>query len=141
MGFQSLLSSIRSAAECSSAAQVRFPVLEAHSKRHSGAAANRLAAVAIVLGDCLQGDTCRVYNGGMVTVDVQQLVQFNLGEEMRKQGLSQSELSRRSGVRQATISLILRGKAKPTLDVIGDLCVALNVPAAQFFLEPAKKSA
>lgn len=74
-------------------------------------------------------------------MNVQELVQFNLGAEMRKQGLTQSELSRRSKVRQATISLILAGKAKPTLDVIEDLCSALEIPAAQFFLEPVEKSA
>lgn len=51
-------------------------------------------------------------------------------------GLSQSELSRRSHVRQATISEILSGKREPSFETIELLAAALDINATQFFLEP-----
>ena len=69
------------------------------------------------------------------------LVRVNLKSEMAKQKISQSELSRRSGVRQATISEVLNGKMDPTLSVLQMLADALDVQPARFFLEPTSRPA
>lgn len=74
-------------------------------------------------------------------MDAPQLVQVNLEEFMRMRKMSQSELSRRSGVRQATISEILHGHTSPTLQVLQKLANALSVRPAAFFIEPVQKSA
>lgn len=64
----------------------------------------------------------------------------NLRKEMTQRGLSQSELSRRSGVRQATISEALAGVREPSFETIEALARVLDVNAAQFFLEPPAKA-
>lgn len=74
-------------------------------------------------------------------MEAPELVRVNLESEMAKQKISQSELSRRSGVRQATISEVLAGKVDPSLPTLQLLANGLGISPAQFLLEPAAKTA
>ena len=49
----------------------------------------------------------------------------------KKQGISQYKLSRLSGVSQAHISLIEAGKKNPTIDLLEQLCDALQITITQ----------
>lgn len=63
-------------------------------------------------------------------------LRLNLRKEMARLGLSQSELSRRSGVRQATISEALSGVREPSFETIEALAAVLDANAAHLFLDP-----
>ena len=76
----------------------------------------------------------------MSTVALAENFATNLRTEMARRSLSQSELSRQSGVRQATISEVLAGKREPTFETIEAIADVLKVNAAQFFLDPPAKA-
>lgn len=63
-------------------------------------------------------------------------LRLNLRKEMSVRGLSQSELSRRSGVRQATIPEALSGTREPSFETIETLAKVLDVNAANLFNDP-----
>ena len=53
--------------------------------------------------------------------------------EMRQRRLSQSELARKAGVAQATISYVLSGERNPGAEFCVAISRALNVPAEEVF--------
>lgn len=58
------------------------------------------------------------------------------------QGMSQEELSFKAGISAAHLGQIERAVKKPTVDTIGKLAEALNVEAAELFLDrPAASNA
>ena len=48
---------------------------------------------------------------------------------IRQSGLTQSELARRLGIVQQTISEYLRGRSMPALDTLANLCEVLDLDA------------
>jgi transcriptional regulator with XRE-family HTH domain len=56
-----------------------------------------------------------------------------LAEQLGKQGWSQSELARRSGVTPAGVSQVLSGKADPGPDFCNGIARALGIPPERVF--------
>lgn len=54
-------------------------------------------------------------------------IQKNLASAIRQSGLSQTELGRRLGVSQQTISHYLKGDKLPALDTFANLCAIIDV--------------
>ena len=62
----------------------------------------------------------------MITIEH---IQKKLAEAIKESGMTQSELARRVGVKQAQISCYLHGKKMPALDTFANLCKVLDVDA------------
>ncbi len=77
----------------------------------------------------------------MSTVTLAENFAQNLRETLIRRGVSQSELSRRSGVTNAAISNILSGKMEPSLTMCEKLAAALDIRADLALVEPQKKPA
>ena len=60
----------------------------------------------------------------MVTLE---LIQKNLATAIKQSGLTQTELGRRLGVSQQTISHYLKGDKLPALDTFANLCAIIDV--------------
>jgi transcriptional regulator with XRE-family HTH domain len=60
----------------------------------------------------------------------------NISEACRKNGLSQQELARRSGVHWVTISKALSGKMEPSVTICEKLGEAAGLRPDTIFLEP-----
>lgn len=60
----------------------------------------------------------------MITI---QQIQQNIAEAIKQSGLTQTELGKRLGVSQQTISHYVKGDKLPALDTFANLCVALDV--------------
>ena len=60
----------------------------------------------------------------MVTLE---LIQKNLSTAIKQSGLTQTELGRRLGVSQQTISHYLKGDKLPALDTFANLCAIIDV--------------
>ena len=60
----------------------------------------------------------------MITI---QQIQQNIAEAIKQCGLTQTELAKRLGVSQQTISHYVKGDKLPALDTFANLCVALDV--------------
>ena len=58
-------------------------------------------------------------------------IQKRLAEEIKKSGLTQTEIARRLGVKQPTVRQYLSGRAMPSLDTFANLCVILDVDPAE----------
>lgn len=56
-------------------------------------------------------------------------IQKRLAEAIQQSGLTQSELARRLGIRQQTVSHYMHGSKMPALDTFANLCVVLDVDA------------
>ena len=54
-------------------------------------------------------------------------IQKNLASAIKQSGLSQTELGKRLGVSQQTISHYLKGDKLPALDTFANLCVILDI--------------
>ncbi len=54
-------------------------------------------------------------------------IQQNIAEAIKQSGLTQTELGKRLGVSQQTISHYVKGDKLPALDTFANLCVALDV--------------
>lgn len=61
-----------------------------------------------------------------------------LGSLRRRRGLSQRELARRSGVANATISLIESGKLNPTVSMLKKVLDGIPVGLSEFFSDDAE---
>jgi transcriptional regulator with XRE-family HTH domain len=59
----------------------------------------------------------------------------NLREERNRQGISLSELARRSGISKATLSALEHGRGNPSIDTLWSLAQALNMPFGAFFAD------
>lgn len=62
-----------------------------------------------------------------------QTVIKKIQETIRKKGITQRELSKRSGISEENISRIINGKNDPTLKTILKLADALEMPIQAFF--------
>lgn len=60
----------------------------------------------------------------MVTLD---MIQHNLAAAIRQSGFTQTELGKRLGVSQQTISHYLKGDKLPALDTFANLCAIIDV--------------
>lgn len=67
---------------------------------------------------------------------VQDFVRENIRREAAKQGITQRELARKSGLHYVTINRILQGFAEPSLTACESIAHALCVPVQNFFQEP-----
>lgn len=57
-------------------------------------------------------------------------IQKRLGEAIRQSGLSQTEIGKRLGVSQQSISHYVKGDKMPALDTFANLCELLDVDPA-----------
>lgn len=62
----------------------------------------------------------------MITLN---LIRAKLQEAIKQGGLSQTELARRLGIGQQTVSEYLHGKSMPALDTLANLCAVLDLDA------------
>lgn len=58
-------------------------------------------------------------------------IQKRLAEAIKMSGLSQTEIARRLGVSQQTISHYVKGDKMPSLDTFSNLCVILDLEPAE----------
>ncbi len=56
-------------------------------------------------------------------------IRAKIVDAIKQSGLTQTELARRLGIGQQTISEYLRGKSMPALDTFANLCAVLDVDA------------
>ena len=64
----------------------------------------------------------------MITI---QQIQQNIAEAIKQSGLTQTELAKRLGVSQQTISHYVKGDKLPALDTFANLCVTLDVDPSE----------
>jgi len=64
----------------------------------------------------------------MVTL---QQIQIRLAEAISQSGMTQSEIGRKLGVSQQSVSHYVRGDKFPSLDTFANLCVILDVDPAE----------
>ena len=62
-----------------------------------------------------------------ITLD---MIRTRLQETIRESGLTQSEIARRLGIRQATVAQYLSGRSMPALDTFANLCRVLDADPA-----------
>ena len=56
-------------------------------------------------------------------------IQEKLAQAIKQSGLTQTELAKKLGVRQQTISHYIKGDIMPALDTFANLCVILDIDA------------
>lgn len=62
----------------------------------------------------------------MITLDK---IQKRVAEAIKQSGLTQTEIARRLGIGQQTISHYVKGDKMPALDTFANLCAVLDVDA------------
>ena len=62
----------------------------------------------------------------MITIET---ISKRIADEIKQTGLSQTEIAKRLGVKQQTISLYVLGKVLPSLDTFANLCEILDLDA------------
>lgn len=63
----------------------------------------------------------------MITLDI---IRKRLIEAIKLSGITYSEIARRVGIKQPTLSQYISGKAMPALDTFAKLCKVLDVDPA-----------
>jgi transcriptional regulator with XRE-family HTH domain len=71
----------------------------------------------------------------MSTIPWFQSLRENLAATLSRNGLTQAELSRRSGVHEVTISRIIHGHLEPTVTTAEKLARAAGISAEKLFAE------
>jgi len=66
-----------------------------------------------------------------------EIIQQNLAAAIRQSGLTQTELGKRLGVSQQTISHYLKGDKLPALDTFANLCAIIDVNPQDILSEHA----
>lgn len=69
------------------------------------------------------------------------LVAWNLRRIRVKRGVSQERLAYDSGVDRSYVGGLERQTENPTIDLLDRLATTLDVPLAEFFVQPAKGAA
>ncbi len=59
------------------------------------------------------------------------MIQKRVAEAIRQSGLSQTEIGKRLGVSQQSVSHYVKGDKMPALDTFANLCVVLDVDPAE----------
>lgn len=67
--------------------------------------------------------------------DLSQLVARNVRRYREERGFSLGELARRSGLSKQTLSKLEQGLGNPTIETLGAVAEALDVPSRRFFAE------
>lgn len=62
----------------------------------------------------------------MITIEQ---IRKKIAEAIKQSGLTQTELARRLGIGQQTVSEYIRGKSMPALDTLANLCAVLDLDA------------
>lgn len=62
----------------------------------------------------------------MITIEQ---IRMKIAEAIKQSGLTQTELARRLGIGQQTISHYLKGDKMPALDTLANLCAVLDLDA------------
>ena len=66
---------------------------------------------------------------------------MNIGATIRdfrsQRGLSQGDIEKRTGLLRCYLSRVENGHTVPSLDTLGKIAGALDIPLAQFFADPA----
>lgn len=62
----------------------------------------------------------------MITLDQ---IRTRIADAIKQSGLTQTEIARRLGIGQQTVSEYIRGKSMPALDTFANLCAVLDVDA------------
>ncbi len=62
----------------------------------------------------------------MITLDQ---IRTRIADTIKQSGLTQTEIARRLGIGQQTVSEYIRGKSMPALDTFANLCAVLDVDA------------
>ncbi len=58
-------------------------------------------------------------------------IRAKLQEAIKQSGLSQTEIAKKIGIGQQTVSEYLHGKSMPALDTFANLCAVLDVDPAE----------
>ena len=58
-------------------------------------------------------------------------IRAKLQEAIKQSGLSQTEIAKKIGIGQQTVSEYLHGKSPPALDTFANLCAVLDVDPAE----------
>ena len=58
-------------------------------------------------------------------------IQIQLSEAIRLSGLTQTEIGKKLGVSQQTVSHYIKGDKMPSLDTLANLCVLLDLDPAE----------
>ena len=64
----------------------------------------------------------------MITIE---MIQKKIAEAIRQSGKTQTEIARRLGISQQTISHYVKGDKLPALDTLANLCDILDVDPAE----------
>lgn len=67
-------------------------------------------------------------------------IQKQLSEAIRLSGLTQTEIGKKLGVSQQTVSHYLKGDKMPSLDTLANLCVLLDVDPAEILCVNKEKN-
>lgn len=59
------------------------------------------------------------------------MIQKRVAEAIRQSGLSQTEIGKRLGVSQQSVSHYVKGDKMPALDTFANLCVVLDIDPAE----------
>lgn len=59
-------------------------------------------------------------------IEIEQ-IQKNIIDAIKQSGLTQTELARRLGIGQQTVSEYIRGKSLPSLETLANMCVILDL--------------
>jgi transcriptional regulator with XRE-family HTH domain len=69
---------------------------------------------------------------------------MNIGETIRnfrlEKGMSQGDIEKRTGLLRCYLSRVENGHTIPSLDTLAKIATAMDVPLAQFFVEPAAEN-
>ena len=62
----------------------------------------------------------------MITIEQ---IRKKIAEAIKQSGLTQTELARRLGIKQQTVSHYVKGDKMPALDTLANLCAVLDLDA------------
>ena len=60
-------------------------------------------------------------------------IRYRLQEEIRLSKLTQTEIAKRLGIKQASVAQYLSGRSMPSLETFANLCVILGASADEIF--------
>ena len=65
-------------------------------------------------------------------------IQTQISEAIKESELSQAEIGKRCGISQQTVSHYLKGNKSPSIETFANLCVVLDLDAAEILCISAK---